>query len=271
MLLIGLLLTSNGNLGAVSAIPVIYIMTLMIIAIVVIYQNREWTTSEYCIWILVNLAYLANGLAYFIKTYGPFYDKFSHDFTKMPPEQFMASRFICMYVFFVPILAHGLTLGLKVADSWDRIFSDDEKESKKSKDDFWKSYRSIAVSFIGLIILLIISVFLFVKWTVGLVIIGIVAYFIFLAVYGYLMLTVGKGSLDWKWKTINRTVLFIGVSFGAIWQFIDDKFSLFEGISYTTIGVLLIIWSYALFALVRDNWEAKSKPVYYSDNIIPVF
>lgn len=69
-LLVGLLLTGSGNLGAVSAVPLIYAVACFVLANTVIYQSRAFSAKELGFWITVQVLYLANGIAFFFMTYG---------------------------------------------------------------------------------------------------------------------------------------------------------------------------------------------------------
>jgi succinate dehydrogenase hydrophobic anchor subunit len=79
---------------------------------------------ELVYWVLINIIYLVTGLVFFIIRYET--KKFTIDVTKKSEEQHEASLFIFLYVLLAPTLAHGLVVGLRLADqgraAMDKVF-----------------------------------------------------------------------------------------------------------------------------------------------------
>lgn len=256
-LLVGLLLASSGNLGAVACVPIIYAAACFVLANTVIYQSRSFSGKELCLWITVQLLYLTNGIAFFIMTYGKYFEKFTYDVSKRPKEQPMAARFFLFYILLAPTLAHAVVCALRLAD--------------RGVTDFWKDFKVFLIGFLLFMLFMIISVFLFVHWTVGLAFVGVCFYGIFLSGYGYMRLTIGKNDMSPWWSRINRFILFIGIAIGGIWSVFDENLTVLEGMSFTTGGLIALLWSFALFHVTKDSLEANTRPVYYSANIVPIF
>lgn len=54
-------------------------------------------------------------------------------------------------------------------------------------------------------------------------------------------------------------------------QMFDSNIGSFMGISYTMAAMLIFVWAFAIFSIVKDHQERFYKPVYVSPNIIPIF
>jgi hypothetical protein len=86
ILLVGLLLLANGNLGAISCMPLIYIFSCVIQLSSVIYQKRYFRTGEVILWAVLSLLYLSNGIGFVVKTYSGVWSNFTLDFKNRPKE-----------------------------------------------------------------------------------------------------------------------------------------------------------------------------------------
>lgn len=107
---------ANGNLGAISCMPLIYIFSCVIQLSSVIYQKRYFRTGEVILWAVLSLLYLSNGIGFVVKTYSGVWSNFTLDFKKRPPQQNMFSRFMLIYCLGVPLVSHAGVLLLTYID-----------------------------------------------------------------------------------------------------------------------------------------------------------
>lgn len=75
-----LLVLVDGETGAISAMPLLYVGVSIMIMLSVISQGRPFKFIEYIIWISINVFYLGIGVAFFIIKYEV--SEFTIDVTK---------------------------------------------------------------------------------------------------------------------------------------------------------------------------------------------
>jgi hypothetical protein len=66
------------------------------------------------------------------------------------------------------------------------------------------------------------------------------------------------------WLITNLTLGLLVILVGAIVGVTSDKLSNYEGVSYSALTLLILLWVFALFKFALDAYYNQQKPVFYS-------
>lgn len=151
-----LLILVEGETGAISALPIIYVGVSIMIMLAVISQGRPFKINEYIIWVSVNVIYLGIGVAFFIVKYEV--SEFTIDVTKRSEKQELASYFLLLFCLFAPTLTHVLVCVLKAIDC--------------GFMEVVNNFKFFMICSILGLVLILASLFLFVSWVDGVAVLG---------------------------------------------------------------------------------------------------
>lgn len=210
--------------------------------------------TEYIIWVAVNLIYLGVGVAFFYVKYEV--SKFTIDVTKKSVEQELASYFLTLFCFMAPTFTHALVVLLKAIDC--------------GLGEVIKNFKFFMIGTALGLLLILASLFLFVSWVEGVAVLcGIILMaYIISQVYIYLKngLYLSDGFL-----LANRILAGLICISSFVVALILPQLSAYEGVSYSGLTLLVMMWSYAIFHLIIDLNSSIEKPIYYSLTLFPIY
>ena len=221
----------GAGIGFISCQPILYVCCLYLIGSTVVYQSRTFSIKELIMWIVLNVVYFVVGIVYFIVQYEV--AEFTFDVTQKSAAQTQASLFVFFYVLFVPTLIHGLMAGMMFADNGVKVFKQ-------------KIARAMVIVFLVGILLMIVSAFLFVKWVAGVAFLGAVLLMIYVLTQVYLYFK-NDGYMKPRWEIINKTIVVLLVLFAGVFSAFSDDLETYEGVSYSMLVLLAMLWFYSLF------------------------
>jgi len=134
-------------------------------------------------------------------------------------------------VFFIPTLSAGLICALRIAD--------------RGMVNLWKDFKFFIISFALGVVVMILCCFLFVHWIDGLIFLGSLCFFCYVAVQVWLYI---KNDFYVKplWSLINKTLVVISVLFAFVYSVFEDSLTSYEGGSASAAILLFFIWAYSL-------------------------
>ena len=105
------------------------------------------------------------------------------------------------------------------------------------------------------VVLMVLCCFLFVHWIEGLIFLGALCFFCYVAVQLWLYI---KNDFYVKplWGLINKSLVIICVLFAFVYSAFDDTLSSYEGGSYSAAALLFFIWAYSLSNYFIDFAES---------------
>jgi hypothetical protein len=173
--MIALLAAVDGETGAISSMPILYIIVCTTLAITVISQSRAFSTVELIIWIVINILYLGLGMSFFVYQYEV--STFKYDLNSRSEKQEAAAIFVTTFCFMTPTFAHGLVCALTVLDNgFERLK---------------QSFKFFAISTVVGLVCMIVCVFLFVHWIEGIAFLGGLILFTYFCSQLYLYIVQG--------------------------------------------------------------------------------
>lgn len=244
----------DGETGAISSTPLLYIGVCALLASSAVYQSRAFSMLELGLWIGVNVFYIGFGVAFFIYQYEV--STFKYDLNSRSRAQELAAIFVTLFLLFVPTLSHALVWVLRYAD--------------RGAQDLWKdcAYFIVATG-VGLL-LMVVAVFLFVHWIEGVAFIVALILIVYFVAQAYIYVTHGF-KMPWKWPLINGILVTVLVLTAFIWSIADPRLSMYEGATISALTLLVFLWGYGTFNLVYDVKGIEDEPVYYSMTLFPIF
>jgi hypothetical protein len=138
------------------------------------------------------------------------------------------------------------------------------------KEGFDKAFKAMLGLFCFGLFCMILATFLLVCWKDGIAFICVVLVVLYAAFQVTLYLK-NDGFMDLLWKKVNIVIIILGVLAAGVVSIFDDNTATFEGISYSMLVALFLLWSFALFHFIKDSNESTNKPVYYAGALFPVY
>jgi hypothetical protein len=246
--------------GLVYSIPFPYVAICLLIASSVIYQSRTFDTKELAYWALINVAYLACGVIYFVYEF----DLNEFSFAKVGAKeqsaevlkQQKAANFFLIYILATPAFVYALVLLMRVID---RGFT-----------EFGPKFKTFVGILVFYIVLILVSCFLFVNWKDGLIFLGALVFMAYVAANFGLYFKTG-GFLPVILKRVNRFFILCIVLASSVVSIFNEDLTTYLGVGLSGSVTLFFLWFYAVFHFARDFINIAKQPVFYSGSLFPVF
>lgn len=235
--------------GIIIVLPALYVGVCFLIGSSVIYQSRSFRTTELVFWILFNVLYLVFGFAYFALLLSPKeLVLFTNEYNAL---NFAAGTFVFYYIILPPTFIHGLMFVMKALD---RGFVATWKEGM---------FKGFLIVFAIGIVAEVLNNFFFLTLTMG----GVYLFLSILLIYGAAQVW-SYASNDYtmsnRWKILNVIVCIVLVVATTIFSLVHDSLNTFEGLSYSSCVLLLLLWAYAVIQFAIDFQQNLTRPVFFS-------
>ena len=244
----------NDSLGFIICFPISYIAISTIIGASVIMQSRSFNITETIVWILVTVVYLLIGISWFRMKFD--LSEFDFDIETENPHLLYAAYFILFYILAVPTLIHGVFVAARVVD--------------RGLEDFTLLYKAFLGIFCFGLLLMTATIFLFVHWIQGVILLCCFLILIWFVIQAYLYV---KNDFFMRpvWQAINFVLAFIAVISASVVSLLSDEMVSYEGVSFSLMTLLLVFWIYSLLMFIVDIVQIESRPVFFSNGLFPIY
>lgn len=133
-----------------------------------------------------------------------------------------------------------------------------------------KVFAGIGVGFILGLIGIVLTCFLLVGWITGVILTSILVLMVYVGIQIYWYVK-SEFIMSRRWVVANILLTLLIVLVGIIVGLASEKVGNYEGVSYSTLTLLLILWVYSFLRFMHDSVFINLRPVYYSPQIVPVF
>jgi hypothetical protein len=250
IILIAVLLgVADSPVHPVATSPLWYVAVCLAIGATVVNQSRAFTMKERIVWLVFTFLYLAGGVAFLAANWEEKPEGKEDD-----PHPY--AYFVVLYLLFVPALTHGLVVLLRYID--------------RGTDGMRKDFKMFIGGFALCVVLMVLAVFLFVRWVDGVAFLGgllLVMYFV-----GQLyMFVMNDFYLEERWLNINRAIVACMVLAAFVVSLFVEEMSEYAGASYSMLVLLCLLWGFGVFHFAVDFNQRDERPVHYSLTIFPIF
>lgn len=126
----------------------------------------------------------------------------------------------------------------------------------RGREKFWKDFKFFIITFLVGVVLMILCCFLFVHWIDGLIFLGAMLFFLYVAAQVWMYIQ-NDYYVKPLWAIVNQTLVVISVLFAFAWSIFDEELNSYQGGSFSALVLLFFIWTYAAINFLIDfgKWE----------------
>lgn len=253
MMLVSLLVVTEGALGAILCLPILYLVITSTLTFSIVGQSRPANMGEYIAWFVSMILYFGVGFAYF-------WVKFEASQLKITTlerdaENSEASLFLVFYVLFVPTIAQ---LEMVI---WQLI--------SNGFEGFWEQRKVFVIlSGVGLLFLAVATLLLS-HWTTSVAFTGGILFIAYIF-WQLRMYYTNDFHMPAVFQWINGVLITIFVFFSLIYSFAAADLHPYMGLTLSTFVLLIVVWGYAIIQLTRDYLQRMTAPIFYSRSLQPI-